>query len=74
MFIRQLLQLKGMSVDRATAIVERYPSPRILIAALENSANGEQLLANIQVSDKRRQLGSSISKTVYQLYTTNELS
>lgn len=73
MFIRQLLQLKGMSIDRATAIVERYPSPQILITALENSAD-EQLLANIQVGDKKRQLGPTISKTVYQLYTTNELS
>ncbi|XP_025262510.1 crossover junction endonuclease MUS81 isoform X3 [Camponotus floridanus] len=68
MFIRQLLQLKGMSVDRATAIVERYPSPQILIIALENSVNGEQLLANIQVGDKKRQLGSSI------IYTTMGLS
>lgn len=74
MFIRQLLQLKGMSIDKATAIVEHYPSPQILITALENSANGEQLLANIQVGDKNRQLGPTISKTVYQLYTTNELS
>lgn len=74
MFIRQLLQLKGMSIDKATAIVEHYPSPQILIVALENSANGEQLLANIQVGDKKRQLGSTISKAVYQLYTTIELS
>lgn len=74
MFIRQLLQLKGMSIDKAMAIVERYPSPQILITALENSAKDEQLLANIQVGDKKRQLGSAISKAVYQLYTMNELS
>lgn len=75
MFIRQLLQLKGMSVDKATAIVERYASPQILITALENSReNGEQLLASIQVGDKKRRLGPAVSKAVYQLYTTNELS
>lgn len=73
MFIRQLLQLKGMSIDKAMAIVERYASPQILITALENSGkNGEQLLANIQV-DKKRRLGPAISKTIYQLYTMNEL-
>ncbi|EGI58589.1 PREDICTED: crossover junction endonuclease MUS81 [Acromyrmex echinatior] len=73
MFIRQLLQLKGMSIDKAMAIVERYASPQILITALENSVkNGEQLLANIQV-DKKRRLGPAISKTIYQLYTMNEL-
>ncbi|KAL0132662.1 hypothetical protein PUN28_000427 [Cardiocondyla obscurior] len=60
MFIRQLLQLKGMSVDKALAIVERYASPQILITALENSINGEQLLANIQVGDKKRRLGPTI--------------
>ncbi|XP_012062760.1 PREDICTED: crossover junction endonuclease MUS81 [Atta cephalotes] len=73
MFIRQLLQLKGMSIDKAMAIVERYASPQILITALKNSGkNGEQLLANIQV-DKKRRLGPVISKTIYQLYTMNEL-
>ncbi|KYQ50197.1 Crossover junction endonuclease MUS81 [Trachymyrmex zeteki] len=73
MFIRQLLQLKGMSIDKAMAIVERYASPQILITALENSGkNGEQLLANIQV-DKKRRLGPTISKVIYQFYTMNEL-
>lgn len=75
MFIRQLLQLKGMSVDKAMAIVECYASPQILITALENSGkSGEQLLANIQIGDKKRRLGPVISKAVYQLYTMNELS
>ncbi|XP_011878556.1 PREDICTED: crossover junction endonuclease MUS81 isoform X2 [Vollenhovia emeryi] len=75
MFITQLLQLKGMSVDKATAIVERYASPQILITALENAGkNGEQLLTNIQFGDKKRRLGPVISKAVYQLYTMNELS
>ena len=55
MFIRQLLQLKGVSVDKATAIVERYPTPRILIDALQRSdCNGELLLSSIQLGDKKR--------------------
>lgn len=75
MFIRQLLQLKGMSIDKAMAIVECYVSPQILITALEKSGkNGEQLLANIQAGDKKRRLGPALSKAVYQLYTMNELS
>lgn len=75
MFIRQLLQLKGMSVDKAMAIVERYATPQILITALQNfDKNEEQLLANIQVGDKKRQLGPAISKAIYQLYTMNVLS
>lgn len=74
MFIRQLLQLKGMSVEKAMAIVERYGTPKVLIASLQScEKNGEQLLADIEVGDKKRQLGHSISKAVYQLYTMNEL-
>lgn len=75
MFIRQLVQLKGMSVDKAMAIVERYATPQNLVTALQNSGrNGEQLLANIQFGDKKRQLGPTISKTVYQFYTMMNLS
>ncbi|XP_018358443.1 PREDICTED: crossover junction endonuclease MUS81 isoform X2 [Trachymyrmex cornetzi] len=44
MFIRQLLQLKGMSIDKAMAIVERYASPQILITALENSDSYGRML------------------------------
>lgn len=75
MFVRQLLQLKGMSVDKAMAIVEYYATPQILITALQSSdKNGEQLLANIQVGNKKRQLGSAIAKVIYQFYTLNKLS
>ncbi|EZA48276.1 Crossover junction endonuclease MUS81 [Ooceraea biroi] len=75
MFIRQLLQLKGMSIDKAAAIVERYATPQNLITALQSAdKNGEQLLAGIQVGDKKRQLGPAISRTIYQLYTMNDLS
>ena len=75
MFIRQLLQLKGMSVDKATAIRERYPTTRLLIDALQRSdCNGELLLSSIELSDEKRQLGAAINKTIYQLYTKKILN
>lgn len=75
MFVRQLLQMKGISVDKAMAIVERYNTPKVLIESMLNcDKSGEQLLANIQIGDKKRQLGQTISKAVYQLYTTDELN
>lgn len=75
MFIRQLLQLKGMSIDKAMAIVERYATPQNLITAIQSSdKTGYQLLASIQVNDKNRQLGFAIAKAIYQFYTINELS
>ncbi|XP_017754779.1 PREDICTED: crossover junction endonuclease MUS81 [Eufriesea mexicana] len=70
MFVRQLIQLKGMSVDKALAIVEHYPTPQLLIEAFQASdCNGELLLANIEFGDRKRSIGSIISKTIYQLYT-----
>ena len=37
MLIRQLLQLKGVSVEKAIDIVEFYPTPKLLSAALKNA-------------------------------------
>ncbi|XP_076243895.1 mus81 structure-specific endonuclease subunit [Calliopsis andreniformis] len=75
MFIRHLLQLKGISVDKAVAIAERYSTPQLLIDALqEPDCNGEMLLSSIECGDKKRQLGITLSKTIYQLYTKKNLN
>ncbi|XP_015609411.1 crossover junction endonuclease MUS81 [Cephus cinctus] len=75
MLIRQLLQLKGLSVEKALAIVEKYPTPRILSESLNNAKHdGDKLLASIQCGYMKRQLGPTISRTVYQLYTKRTLS
>ncbi|CAD1472643.1 unnamed protein product [Heterotrigona itama] len=75
MFVRQLLQLKGMSIDKALAIVEHYSTPQLLIEAFrESSCNGELLLANIEFGDKKRLIGPTISKTIYQLYMKKDLN
>nr|XP_033189985.1 crossover junction endonuclease MUS81 isoform X4 [Bombus vancouverensis nearcticus] len=75
MFVRQLLQLKGMSIDKALAIVEHYPTPRLLVEAFQKSGcNGELLLAAIEFGDKKRLIGSVISKTIYQLYMKKDLN
>ncbi|XP_046832754.1 crossover junction endonuclease MUS81 isoform X2 [Vespa crabro] len=67
------LKLKGMSVDKALAIVECYPTPLILINALHKSNCGQTLIANIQYGQQKRQIGPAISKTVYLFYTQQEL-
>nr|XP_033334596.1 crossover junction endonuclease MUS81 [Megalopta genalis] len=75
MFIRQLLQLKGVSVDKAVAIVEHYPTPKVLVNAFQQSdSNGELLISNIQSGNKKQVLGSIISKAIYQLYTNKTLN
>ncbi|CAB0032172.1 unnamed protein product [Trichogramma brassicae] len=72
MFIKQLLQLKGLSVDKAVAIAELYPTPKILSNALKQS--DDKLLADVVAGPNKRKIGPAISKTVYQLYTKYDLS
>ncbi|KAK0085221.1 hypothetical protein PV325_005556 [Microctonus aethiopoides] len=74
MFIRQLLQLKGLSLDRAMAIVEYYPTPMLLRQAfLYAGTGGEELLSNLRFGRLQRKFGSSLSKTLYQFYTSKNL-
>ncbi|PSN46179.1 Crossover junction endonuclease MUS81 [Blattella germanica] len=70
MFIKQLVQLNGMSVAKAQAIVNSYPTPRVLMAAYQEvGAAGEKLLATIRYGPMKRMIGPVISKSIYQLYT-----
>ncbi|XP_066588124.1 crossover junction endonuclease MUS81-like [Prorops nasuta] len=74
MFIRQLIQLKGLTVDKASAITSVYPTPYALILALREAGNnGEKLLSNLQYGPQKRQIGPALSKILYQLYTQKEL-
>ncbi|KAJ8956768.1 hypothetical protein NQ314_006642 [Rhamnusium bicolor] len=71
LFVKMLIQIKGMSVDRAIAIVQQYPTPTILRKAYEDNTGikGEKLLAQIQFGDYKKTIGPVLSKTVYQLFT-----
>lgn len=69
MFVRQLIKLKGLSLAKVSAIVNRYPSPLALRNALRYSANGEQMLASIPYGPTNKNLGPAVAKSVYQLYT-----
>lgn len=71
MFVKQLLQLKGVSVDKALAIVEKYPTPRSLMLEYRDNAGvkGEKLLSTIPYGKLRKNIGPTISKTIYQLYS-----
>lgn len=70
-FIKQLLQLKGLSVDKAMAIANSYPTLRNLFLAYDackSTVEREELLAGIQYGPLKRTIGSAMSKTIYQLY------
>lgn len=74
MFIRHLLQLRGMSLEKAAAIVDRYPSPRALIEAYKESSNAELLLASIDYGNRKRLIGPVISQTIHQFYTKSRFN
>ncbi|XP_038214248.1 crossover junction endonuclease MUS81 [Zerene cesonia] len=71
MFIKMLLQLKGMSVEKALAITNVYKTPKSLITAYENCSQreGEFLLANLKYGDLNRNVGPNVSRAVFHLFT-----
>lgn len=75
LFIKQLLQLHGLSAEKARAIVEWYPTPRVLMAAFQAEGSaGEKLLANIRYGPLDRLIGPVISRTIHKFYTNHLLS
>ncbi|XP_047990284.1 crossover junction endonuclease MUS81 [Leguminivora glycinivorella] len=75
-FIKLLLQLKGASVEKALAITEVYKTPHSLIEAYENCSQkeGEFLLANLKYGDLSRNVGPTVSKSVYHLFSNINLA
>ncbi|XP_018576396.1 crossover junction endonuclease MUS81 [Anoplophora glabripennis] len=71
LFVKMLIQIKGMSVDRALAIVDQYPTPALLKKAYDENpgGKGEKLLASIQFGDCNKNIGPLLSKIVHQLFT-----
>lgn len=71
MFIKQLIQIRGLSVHKAFAIVAHYPCPKLLINAFKKSSN-PLMLANITYGVPIKTVGQAISKTLYQIYSNNK--
>ncbi|XP_030017399.1 structure-specific endonuclease subunit MUS81 isoform X2 [Sphaeramia orbicularis] len=72
-FARQLMQISGLSGDKAAAILEQYSTPHSLLTAYEKCSSGaekENLLSSIRYGKLKRNLGPALSRTVYQLYCT----
>lgn len=67
MFIKHLVQLRGLSVEKALAIVERYHCPKSLMTAYEREGS-DKMLADISAGNLKRKIGPVISKAVFDLY------
>ncbi|XP_037534574.1 crossover junction endonuclease MUS81 [Nematolebias whitei] len=72
-FARQLMQISGLSGDKAAAVLEHYSTPDSLLAAYDrcsSEAEKEKLLSCIRYGKLKRNVGPALSRTVYQLYCT----
>ncbi|XP_041926916.1 crossover junction endonuclease MUS81 [Alosa sapidissima] len=72
-FARQLMQISGLSGDKAAAILNRYNTVNSLVQAYDRCSSEtekEKLLSSIKYGKLKRNLGPALSRTVYQLYCT----
>ncbi|XP_029813116.1 crossover junction endonuclease MUS81 isoform X1 [Suricata suricatta] len=70
-FARQLMQVRGVSAEKAAAIMERYSTPASLLAAYDACATPKEqelLLSTIKCGQLQRNLGPALSRTLSQLY------
>ncbi|KAJ7360130.1 Crossover junction endonuclease mus81 [Desmophyllum pertusum] len=76
-FAKQLMQLNGISPDKAVAILEKYPTPKRLLDAYEEQdsvvKDRELLLSALKCGKNQRTLGPSLSRLIYQLYCSPTL-
>ncbi|XP_061619967.1 crossover junction endonuclease MUS81 isoform X4 [Phyllopteryx taeniolatus] len=73
-FARQLMQVSGLSADKAAAVLERYSTPHSLLAAYakcKSDDGKEKLLSGVPYGRLSRNLGPALSRTLSQLYCTN---
>lgn len=75
-FMKMLLQLKGLSVEKAVAITKKYSTPRNLIEAYRRCDDRESstLLANLKYGDLNQKIGPVISNKIYLLFSKASLT
>ncbi|KAJ8255055.1 hypothetical protein GJAV_G00200440 [Gymnothorax javanicus] len=72
-FARQLMQISGISGDKAAAILDQYGTVSSLLQAYQqcpSEMEREKLLSSIRYGKLKRNVGPALSRTVYQLYCT----
>lgn len=69
-FIKQLLALKGLSVDMALEISKYYPTPSQLYEKYStlSQSDGESLLTKITIGELKRKIPAPVSKVIYHFY------
>ncbi|XP_052864298.1 crossover junction endonuclease MUS81 [Anopheles cruzii] len=72
-FIRQLLQIKLLTIEKVNAIVERYPTPQSLRRAYDccPSESERQRMLNLPYGPTKRTIGDKLSAIIYHLFTSD---
>ena len=76
MFAKHLMRLRGLSSERAQAIIEKYPTIQSLLRAYRHCGNDKErelLLAHIYWGTSAKTIGPALSRTIHKLYTSNRL-
>lgn len=71
MFARHLMRLRGLSVERAFAIIQKYPTFQSLLMAYKDCNSDKEregLLSGIYYGTSGRTIGPSISRNLSRLY------
>lgn len=72
-FAKQLLQLRGITAEKAASIIKLYPTPKSLLMAYQEKKEEKEkidMLKNIEFGMKKRKLGPVLSKNIYNFYQT----
>ncbi|XP_058451563.1 crossover junction endonuclease MUS81 [Malaya genurostris] len=72
-FMKQLLQIKLLTIEKVNAIVERYPTAKKLYLAYEKCTSEEEKerLLNLPYGPAKRTIGLKLSKVIYQLFASD---
>uniref|UniRef100_A0A182F4Y4 Crossover junction endonuclease MUS81 n=2 Tax=Anopheles albimanus TaxID=7167 RepID=A0A182F4Y4_ANOAL len=72
-FIKQLLQIKLLTIEKVNAIVERYPTPQSLRRAYDRcpSETERQRMLNLPYGPTKRTIGDKLSTIIYQLFASD---
>lgn len=72
-FVRQLLVLRGLTLEKAIAISDTYATPALLNDAYKNLKGdirkAQLLLSGIEYGVKNKKIGPTISKHIFNLFS-----
>ena len=71
------MRLRGLSVDKSYAIIQKYPTPQALFRAYRECATEKEkelMLSHVYFGTAGRTVGPTISRSIYQLYSSLNLN